>query len=97
MTKENKKAQAKFFEENGLDFRSVPLVVSHFISIGEQAAKSLTDEKIEKIYQKAVEDDKKKNGARFITPEFEKFILTACKNLAHLERNLMLDIIKEAL
>ena len=97
MTKENRQAQLKFFNENDIDFKTIPLIVSHFISIGEQAAKNLTDEKIERVYQQAVERDKELKGAAYITPEFEKYILTCCKKLAELDRNLRLDIIKEAL
>lgn len=97
MTKENRQAQLKFFKENNIDFRTIPMIVSHFISIGEQAAKGLTDEKIEQIYQQAVEEDKKRKGASLIAPEFQKYILTCCQKLAQLDRNLRLDIIKEAL
>ena len=97
MTKENKKAQLEFFKENNINVRTIKLIVSHFISIGEQAAENLTDEKIEQIYQQSVEKDKKLKGASFITPEFQKYILTGCQKLAQLERNLRLDIIKEAL
>ena len=97
MTKENKQAQLKFFKENNIDFRAIPMIGSHFISIGEQAAKSLTDKKIEQIYQQAVEEDKKRKGTSLIAPEFQKYILTCCQKLAQLDRNLRLDIIKEAL
>ena len=97
MTKENRQAQLKFFKENNIDFRTIPMIVSHFISIGEQAAKSLTDKKIEQIYQQAVEEDKQREGASLIAPEFQKYILTCCQKLAQLDRNLRLDIIKEAL
>lgn len=97
MTKENRQAQLKFFKENDIDFRTIPMIVSHFISIGEQAAKSLTDKKIEQIYQQAVEEDKKRKGASLIAPEFQKYILACCQKLAQLDRNLRLDIIKEAL
>lgn len=97
MTKENRQAQLKFFKENNIDFRTIPMIVSHFISIGEQAAKSLTDKKIEQIYQQAVEEDKQRKGASLIAPEFQKYILTCCQKLAQLDRNLRLDIIKEAL
>lgn len=98
MTKEELRQQAKYLEENDIDERTLPLIVHHYMSIGEQAASGLTDAQIEKVYQQAVTKDmeNKLNGSTsLITPEFQKYILKACQQLYLLPAKVRYNIIKK--
>jgi len=98
MKKELLKGCQNFIKENDIDTRTLGMIVHHYISIGEQAAENLTDERIEKIYQNAVEEEKKLKGTNkisLITPEFQQYILKSCQALNKLPSNLRYEIIKE--
>ncbi len=88
----------KFIKENDIDTRTLCMIVHHYISIGEQAAGNLTDERIEKIYQNAIKEEKQLEGTNkisMITPEFQRYILKSCQALNKLPSNLRYEIIKE--
>lgn len=91
--------QEQFYNDYNIDSRTLPMIVHHYISIGEQAAASLSDEKIEKVYQNAVKEQEaieaKKNSIYLITPEFQKYILKACQGLHKLPSDLRYAIIKK--
>ena len=98
MTKEELRQQTKYLEENEIDERTLPLIVHHYVSIGEQAAANLTDEQIEKVYQKAAmeaEEADKQGRTSLITPEFQRYILKACQQLYLLPPKVRNNIIKK--
>lgn len=73
----------------------IALIVSHFVSIGEQRAKALTNEQIKAVYEseKAKEQEAEKRGAIYlVAPEFSKAILEGCYMLAYNDHRK--DIIK---
>ncbi len=93
-------AQQNYRKECEIDDRTLPMIVHHYISIGEQVALNLTDEKIEKVYQSELQkqqEAEKKGSIYMITPEFQKYILVACQKLAKLEPDVRYDLIKHSL
>lgn len=94
-------AQQQYKEKCEIDERTLPMIIHHYLSIGEQAAKNLTDEKIERVYQNESEKQKeaeaKKGTICLLTPEFQKYILFACQQLAKLEPDARYDLIKHNL
>ena len=98
MTKEELKQQDKYLADNEIDERTLPLIVHHYVSIGEQAAGRLTDEQIEQVYQKAILENAKaeeKGSTSLITPEFQRYILKACQQLHLLPTKVRYNIIKK--
>lgn len=98
MKQELLKGYQNFIKENDIDTRTLCMIVHHYISIGEQAAENLTDARIDKIYQSAVEEEKKLKGTNrisLITPEFQQYILKSCQALSKLPSDLRYEIIKE--
>ena len=98
MKKELVLAQENYYKECEIDPRTLPMIVRHYLSIGEQAAAGLTDDKIEKVYQQAVQKQKateSKGSVCLITPEFQKYILKACQQLNTLPDQAKYDIIKK--
>lgn len=91
-------AYQAYIKECEIDSRTLPMIVHHYVSIGEQAAASLTDEKIESVYQKCVKEQAEtetKGRITIITPEFQKYILVACQKLYRLPNEVKYAIIKE--
>ena len=100
MRKQLLEAYQNYIKECEIDTRTLPMIVFHYISIGEQAAKHLTNEKIESVYNKSVEAQKEAESRGcvvLVTPEFQKYILCACQKLALLPDNVRYAIIKENL
>lgn len=99
MKKELVLAQENYYKECEIDPRTLPMIVRHYLSIGEQAAANLTDEKIEKVYERAVKEQEeieaKKGSICIITPEFQKYILKACQQLYKSPEQAKYDIIKK--
>ena len=100
MKKEIKKAVDTFYTETGIDSFYLKMVVSHYLSIGEQAAARLTPIRVEEIC-KAEEEKQKEaesNGKIYlVTPEFTNFLLTACYKLYLLPTEVKNALIVEAL
>lgn len=94
-------AQQQYKEKCEIDERTLPMIVHHYLSIGEQVAENLTDEKIERVYQNELkrqeEAEAKKGTVYLLTPEFQKYILVACQQLAKLEPDARYDLIKKNL
>jgi hypothetical protein len=100
MKKELLLTQQNYIKECEIDERTLPMIVHHYISIGEQTASKLTDERIEQVYNKCVADDQaaQARGAILaITPEFQKYILVACQKLAQLPAEARYNLIKKNL
>lgn len=100
MKKEFLELKQKYYQECNIDERTLPMVVHHYVSIGEQAAKMLTKSQIDKIYTKSKNEERiaEQNGQiQVITPDFQVYILTACKKLSELPPELRYDIIKKNL
>ena len=89
----------KYLKECEIDSRTLPMIVHHYVSIGEQSAAALTTEKINKIYDKCVAEqqqiESQKGHYAVITPEFQKYILVACQKLYLLPNEVKYAIIKE--
>ena len=65
--------------------RVLPLIVAHFIKIGQQRAATITDEEIQQIKEKVEQEEKtaETNGKiQIITADFQCFLLKACRELA---------------
>ena len=89
-----------YYKEQEIDPRTLPMIVAHYLSIGEQAASKLTDEKIQEVYKRAVEEEEQAaahGSTTMITPEFQRYILKACQQLALLPREAKNAIIKAGL
>ena len=89
-----------YHKEQEIYPRTLPMIVAHYLSIGEQAASKLTDEKIQEVYKRAVEEEEQAaahGSTTMITPEFQRYILKACQQLALLPREAKNAIIKAGL
>lgn len=63
-----------------------PVVASHFLSIGEQAAKTITDERIAQEIKKQKEEERKAEAVGMVclmSAEFVGEILKGCQVLAN--------------
>ena len=104
-TKALLEAQQAYYKDCEIDPRTLPMIVHHYVSIGEQAAANLTDAKIQSIYEKAKREEiaieskqiPGKMSIRAVTPEFEQYILVACQKLYLLPSDVRYTIIKENL
>lgn len=97
MKKSTQQAIEKFYKDCEIDSRTLPMIVHHYLSIGEQAASTLTKARIEEVYLKAVEEEQAataRGAVYMITPEFQKYILTACQQLYLLPADVKYAIIK---
>lgn len=86
-----------FYKKCEIDSRTIPMIVGHYLSIGEQAAKNLTDKRIKEVYDKAILEEQAaaaQGKISIITPEFQKYILTACQQLYLLPKEVKYAIIK---
>ena len=100
MRKELIEIREQFYNDCEIDERTLGMIVHHYISLGEQAAANLTDEKIERVYQNAIQEEKEaeaKHQVTMITPDFQKYILKACQQLYKLPGEVKYDIIKRNL
>lgn len=100
MKKEIKTKVEAFYKENGIDFVSLPIIVAHYISIGEQAASQLDPFRVEDVYRQEVakqQEAEEEGKICIITPEFTKFILTACYHLYLLPKDVKRAILIEGL
>lgn len=100
MKKEVKKQVEKFCKDNGINFVTLPMIVSHYLSIGDQAASTLDAFRVEEIYKHEVakQEEAEKNGSVcLISPEFQKFLLESCYQLSQLTDEVKRAIIIEAL
>ena len=100
MKKEIQEIINNYYKEQEIDPRTLPMIVAHYLSIGEQAASKLTDEKIQEVYKRAVEEEEQAaahGSTTMITPEFQRYILKACQQLALLPREAKNAIIKAGL
>lgn len=96
MKKEETQIVNKWKRENDVDDRTLPLVVHHYITIGERAVNNLTTSIILDIYDKEVEREKeaaKEGKVLLLSPDFQKYLLTACKALYDLGAPLRYKII----
>lgn len=88
MTKQEKTAVDKFYEDYHIDPRTMGMIANHYIAVGESIWAKITPEDI----QATVEDEKKKQAEAeakghiyMITPEFTEYLLNACLGLSKLD------------
>lgn len=94
------KESQDYYQKYDIDLRTLPIIVKHYLSIGEQAASDLDENKISKLYEKAVKREKEaeaKGEVLLVSPHFESYILTACMGLNKLPDEVKYHIIKENL
>ena len=81
----------QYYEKCNVDELSLSVILEHYESIGRQAAVTLTPERVEKLYQVAIakqnEIESKPGSICPITPEYQKFILTACYEFCQLPKD----------
>ena len=99
-SKQEQREYHDFLDTYKIDYRTLPLIVHHYVAIGERQAQKLTHKQIEVIYeQKKVEEEEcEKNGTVLIIgADFTKYLLEACIGLWELPEKLRYKIIKEYL
>lgn len=100
-TSEIDRIRYKYYSENQIDARTLPLIVSHYIAIGANTWAKLTDEDIEAQYKRSKETDEalkkehKLGLVGLVTPEFSLYMNKACKALYLLPAEVRAKIIKE--
>ena len=89
-----------FLDNYKIDYRTLPLIVHHYVGIGERQVEVTTQEVIDNTYQAELEREREaeeRGTVLIITPEFTKYILEACVGLWRLPEKLRYKIIKEYL
>lgn len=69
---------------------NLPLIVHHFLKLGEHRCLRITEKEIEEVRKKTEHDEaaaKKRGAILLLTPEFQCYIVKACKDLAQLTSN----------
>lgn len=98
MNKEEKKIVETYYREYEIDLRTMPMIVHHYIDCGERQIAQLTREYIEKYYNALLKEEaerEKEGKISLISPEFNKYLLTACMGLYKLEPTIRYKLIKE--
>lgn len=99
MTKEQKNKIAQTAERMGGEWIA-PVVASHYLSIGDKAAQTITAERIAQEVRKQQEEERKAEAAGMVclmSAEFVGEILTGCQVLASVDNATRAAFIKKYL
>ena len=91
-------AKMKFYKDNDIDTRTLPMIVNHFISIGALRAAKITNEEVNRIYEELKAEEKEAEAnhkVMIMTPEFQTYLLQSCRSLSQLDSAVRNAIIKE--
>ena len=101
MKKDVKSKIQDFMLANNIDWRTVCIIVHHYLYLGEQVVESLTEEDVQEEYNKQVkyQQEVEKDGKTIcmITPDFVKYLLDSCRAMYQLEPEIRYEFIKEYL
>ena len=97
MNKQEQRVVAEYMDDYHIDPRTIGMIVHHYIDVGERTIKGLTQEDIDEIYQRKLEEEKeceKRGTILIISADFTAYLLTACLGLSKLPDAIRYKIIK---
>lgn len=100
MKKIQKEQFEKWCRENNVDDRTLPLIISHYLSLGENTIGGVTPDDIQEMYERemAREKEAERRGKIYmIAPDFSKYLIECCVSLYKLDSVLRYKIISEVL
>ena len=100
MTKKEERVFQNWVNSYNIDYRTLPLIIHHYIEIGERAVSKITPKVIENYLhktQKEQEEAEERGSISLITPEFVQYLLSACMGLYQIDAKVRYKIIKENL
>lgn len=100
MKKEEKELFEKWCRENNVDDRTLPLIVNHYLHLGENIISGIDLDDIEVMYKKEVARQKEaesRGKIYLISPDFSKYLVECCVSLYKLDSGLRYKIIAEVL
>jgi len=98
MTKEEKKIVENYYRQYNIDLRTMGMIVYHYIDCGEREMSKLTIKTIDDATLQQYDEQKAAEAEGkicLITPEFVRYLLTACMGLYKLPDGIRYKLIKE--
>lgn len=100
MTKQERKVVDQYMRDYNIDYRTIGMIVHHYIDVGERTIKALTPSDIQEVYERKIKEEKEaeaKGRILLITADFTKYLLEACVGLSKLPVRIRYKFIKEYL
>ena len=96
MTKKEQRVFDNWVKSCNIDYRTLPLIIHHYLDIGERAASKITPQVVEDYRYKSFKEQEEaeaRGSISLMTPDFVQYILTACMELYQIDAKVRYKII----